>query len=93
MHNTPHLTEVGLLTPYTEGNFGDGPIQEAVIRDIYKRYPHAKILGIALNPNDTEKRHGITSFPISWASMSYYAVSEYANAGDTKLHEAWTKKF
>jgi polysaccharide pyruvyl transferase WcaK-like protein len=62
-------TKIGLLGPYGGGNLGDAAIQEAMIRNIRKYHPDAEIYGFSLNPEDTERRHGIPSFPIgriSW---------------------------
>ena len=56
---------IGLLTPYSGANLGDGAIQEAVIQNVTKRCPDAEILSITLNPEDTGKRHNILSFPIA----------------------------
>jgi polysaccharide pyruvyl transferase WcaK-like protein len=56
--------KIGLLGPYGFGNLGDAAIQQAMIENIKKRYPDAEIHGLSLNPEDTEARHGIPSFPI-----------------------------
>ena len=53
-----------LVSPCGYGNLGDAAIQDAMIANIRMRYPDARILGITLNPPDTEGRHGITTFPI-----------------------------
>jgi polysaccharide pyruvyl transferase WcaK-like protein len=44
---------------------GDAAIQESVIQNIRRRWPESEIVGFTLNPADTERRHGIRSFPIS----------------------------
>jgi polysaccharide pyruvyl transferase WcaK-like protein len=56
---------VGLLGTFGYGNLGDAAIQDALIQSIRLRLPDADIVGFSLNPEDTESRHGIKSFPIS----------------------------
>jgi polysaccharide pyruvyl transferase WcaK-like protein len=53
------------LGTFGYGNLGDAAIQDAVIQNIGKALPGAVIYGYSLNPEDTERRHGIRSFPIS----------------------------
>jgi polysaccharide pyruvyl transferase WcaK-like protein len=57
--------KIGLWGFYGFGNLGDAAIQDAVIQNIRIRLPLAKIYCFSLNPEDTEKRHGIESFPIA----------------------------
>jgi polysaccharide pyruvyl transferase WcaK-like protein len=60
-----HLPKkIGLLGPYGSGNLGDAAIQQAMIQNLCKHFPGAQVYGISLNPEDTEKRHGIPSFSI-----------------------------
>ena len=62
MSARPHIA---LLGPYGFGNLGDAAIQQAVIDAIRVRQPKTTIVGISLNPSDTEKRHGIAAYPIT----------------------------
>jgi polysaccharide pyruvyl transferase WcaK-like protein len=62
---TKRPIRIGLLTPYTGGNLGDGAIQEAVIAHIRKRYPDADLFGFTLNPKATENLHRIPCFPLN----------------------------
>jgi polysaccharide pyruvyl transferase WcaK-like protein len=62
MKNARHIA---LLGPYGFGNLGDAAIQQAVIDALRLRQPGAEIVGISLNPRDTEKRHGIRAYPIT----------------------------
>jgi len=62
MSARPHIA---LLGPYGFGNLGDAAIQQAVIDAIRVRQPKSTIVGISLNPSDTEKRHGIAAYPIT----------------------------
>jgi polysaccharide pyruvyl transferase WcaK-like protein len=55
---------IGLMGPYG-GNLGDAAIQQAMIQNIYKYFPDAQIYGFSLDPQDTENRHKIPSFPIT----------------------------
>ncbi len=45
-------------------NLGDEAIISSVIRSIRSRYPNADITGFTVNPEDTQRRHGIATFPI-----------------------------
>jgi polysaccharide pyruvyl transferase WcaK-like protein len=56
---------IGLLDHMGYGNLGDAATQEALIANIRARVPDARIIGFSLNPVDTEKRHGIPSYPIT----------------------------
>ena len=74
MRKTVSATRIGLLTPYTGGNLGDGAIQEAVIQNIRMRYPDAAIFGITQDPDRTGVLHRIPCYPISSFSTSHYGV-------------------
>lgn len=56
--------KIGILGPFGYGNLGDAAIQEAMLQHVREYIPQAQIYGISLNPEDTEKRHGIPSYPI-----------------------------
>jgi polysaccharide pyruvyl transferase WcaK-like protein len=56
---------IGLLGPFGYGNLGDSASLEAMIQNIRVRLPNAQIFGFSLNPEDTEQRNGIPSYPIS----------------------------
>ena len=75
--------KVGLLTPYTGGNFGDGAIQEAVIHNIRERYPEAEIFGINQHPYRTQQLHHIPCYAISSFSTSHYGVFKAKTSTDT----------
>jgi polysaccharide pyruvyl transferase WcaK-like protein len=57
--------QIGLIGPYGFGNLGDDATQQVVIEEIRRYLPHADIVGISLNPHDTETRYGIKAIPIS----------------------------
>ena len=56
--------KIGLLEHFGTGNLGDDATVGAVLQQIRRRWPDGSIVGLSLNPSDTEKRHGIPSFPI-----------------------------
>ena len=58
---------IGLLDHMGYGNLGDAAIQEAVIANIKKRVPNARLVGFSYIPDDTMKRHGIPCHPIRWS--------------------------
>lgn len=57
---------IGLLDHMGYGNMGDAAIQESFIANIRKRLPGTHLIGFSLYPDDTRKRHGIESYPITW---------------------------
>jgi polysaccharide pyruvyl transferase WcaK-like protein len=57
--------KIGLLDHMGYGNLGDAATQEALIAHIKRRVPDAVIVGFSLNPEDTRKRHNITSYSIT----------------------------
>lgn len=77
---TGRATRIGLLGPFGFGNLGDGAIQQAVIQNILRYVPNAEIVGFSLNPEDTERRHGIRSYPISRFSETRW-MKPRGNAG------------
>src|SRR5258708_2054244 len=56
------------MGPFGYGNLGDASTQDAMIEHLRREFPGVEIFGFSLNPKDTEARHGIKSFPISWQS-------------------------
>src|SRR5713101_5955830 len=61
------ITRIGLLDHMGYGNLGDAAIQEAVIANIKKRLPDARLVGFSFIPDDTIKRHGIPCYPSWWS--------------------------
>src|SRR5262249_44819044 len=55
---------IGILEHVGYGNLGDDATVAAVMENIITRWPQASIVAITLNPDDTEKRHGIRSYAI-----------------------------
>lgn len=56
---------IGLLDVLGVGSLGDEAIQQAMIQNILRYCPDAKIYGFTCDPKDTQERHGIQSFPIN----------------------------
>jgi polysaccharide pyruvyl transferase WcaK-like protein len=65
---------IGLVSPYSGGNLGNGAINDAVIANIRRRVPGVEIIGFTLNPEDTRCRHGIKAFPLAAVSRPYYLL-------------------
>jgi polysaccharide pyruvyl transferase WcaK-like protein len=57
-------TRVGLLHHVGGGNLEDDATLDAVADNIKRRWPNAEIAAFSMNPDDTETRHGIMSYPI-----------------------------
>ena len=66
------LKKIGLLTPYTGGNLGDGAIQEAVITNIRARFANVYIHGFTLDPYRTERLLQIPCSPITAIPIRHY---------------------
>jgi len=56
--------KVGLLNHIGGGNLGDDATFDAIADNIKWRWPRVEIVAFSMNPDDTETRHGITSYPI-----------------------------
>jgi polysaccharide pyruvyl transferase WcaK-like protein len=56
--------KIGLLDHVGGGNLGDDATLDAVAGGIKRRWPNAEIIALSMNPDDTETRHGIRSYPI-----------------------------
>lgn len=56
--------KIGIMGPFGFGNLGDAAIQQAMLQHLQDRFPGAELLGFSLNPEDTEKRHGIKAFSL-----------------------------
>jgi len=61
---------VGLLHHVGGGNLGDDATLEAVAENIIRRWPIAEIIAFSMNPDDTETRHRIKSYPVRRAGWS-----------------------
>ncbi len=96
--------KIGLLTPYTGGNLGDGAIQEAVIANIKSRYPNAQLHGFTITPEKTEKHLRIPCSPITALSIKHYCTPapsinnsdiclESNNLGSTQVVKKWIKRY
>lgn len=55
---------VAVFGHYGHENLGDEAITEAVIHNVHIRWPTAKIIGLTMDPPDTETRYRIDAFPI-----------------------------
>src|SRR5580692_8203899 len=64
MKNHSQPKKIGIFGHVGTQNLGDETIIAAVIQNIRLRYPDAEIRAFTFNPEDTNLRHGIASFPI-----------------------------
>jgi len=62
---------IGLFHHVGGGNLGDDATLDAVMWNIRQRWPHAVIIALSINPDDTRKRHGIPAYPISAKAWSF----------------------
>jgi polysaccharide pyruvyl transferase WcaK-like protein len=70
---------IALLHHLGGGNLGDGGSLDAIIQNIRRRWPGAALFGLTMNPEDTERRHGIRSYAIR-AETWKFGGSEPADA-------------
>lgn len=56
---------IGIFSHGGLKNLGDEALFAAVIQNVQLRVPDAQIIGFTANPEDTELRHGIPTFPIA----------------------------
>ena len=71
---------IGLLDHLGGGNLGDDATLQAVMQNIKSRWPDAEIVGLSMNPDDTQRRHGVAAYPIrrkTW-SLGHQAPSTNA---------------
>ena len=64
MNNFPSTIKIGLLGNIGNGNLGDEATFAAVIQNIRRYCPGAKVYGFSENPQDTWERHHISVFPM-----------------------------
>jgi len=68
--NSNSIKKIGLIGPFGAGNLGDAAIQTSMIANLQAKNPKLEVYGFSLEPNDTESRHGIKSYPINKAANS-----------------------
>ena len=72
---------------------GDDATLEAVADNIRQRGPNAEIIALSMNPNDTERRHGIRSYPLRRKGWSIgYTAAEAKGSLKAKV-KALTRKY
>jgi polysaccharide pyruvyl transferase WcaK-like protein len=72
-HSGHRMKRIGLLDQYTGANLGDAAILEAAIQNVRERFPGAEICLFALYPEESQRRHGVTSYPITGFRLSWYS--------------------
>lgn len=60
----PRRSKIALLHHCGTGNLGDDATVTAVFEQIKSRWPTVSVVGLSLDPRDSEKRHGIPCFAI-----------------------------
>jgi polysaccharide pyruvyl transferase WcaK-like protein len=75
MSDSIETLRVGLLTPYSGCNLGDGAIQDAVKWNIKKRCPHAEFVLLTADPKNTQAIHGVPSFPLTGIYIPGYSMT------------------
>ncbi len=60
------MQRIGLLDHMGLGNLGDAATQDAVINYLRTKKGDVEVALFSLNPVDSEQRHGLPAFPITW---------------------------
>lgn len=68
---------IGILGHCGNVNLGDEATIAAVIQNIRKRYPDSSIFGFTINPEGTEKQHGIPSFALRRRTAKHQPRPQY----------------
>ena len=75
---------VGIMGHVGNENLGDESIIAAVIQNTRARWPDAEIYGLTITPVDTQRRHGIPSFPIRRGAVPMLPASSSADFAVTQ---------
>jgi polysaccharide pyruvyl transferase WcaK-like protein len=86
-------TKIGLLQHVGGGNLGDDATLAAVAANIRRRWPNVELVAFSMNPDDTEKRHGIMSHPIRRKGWSIGYEPAGTEATLTETVKALTHKY
>lgn len=73
------IRRVGLISPCS-GNLGNAAILSSMISNLRDRIPGVEVVGITLSPEDTARRHGIETFPITGTTHGMYYLAESPGA-------------
>src|SRR5712692_4031375 len=81
MTNHSPVKQIGIFGHVGTLNLGDETIIAAVLQNIRLRYPQAQIRAFTFNPDDTQARHGITSYPIRRTNGFFPGTKPPASGG------------
>jgi polysaccharide pyruvyl transferase WcaK-like protein len=86
-------TKIALLHHVGGGNLGDEATLDAVANNVKRRWPNAEIVAFTMNPDDTEKRHGIMSYPLRRKGWTIGYESGVTEATLKQTLKALTRKY
>jgi polysaccharide pyruvyl transferase WcaK-like protein len=73
--------KIGVFSHGGLQNLGDEALFAAVAQNVRARVPEAEVIGFTVNPQDTELRHGLRTFPIArWDGPPSKPIAEGATA-------------
>lgn len=84
MNNQKKHYKVGIFGHYGNENLGDEAIIWSAIQSLHDRIPEVELVGFSRNPNDTNIRYGINTFPIRYYFSNGVRNSIKNNRTDTK---------
>jgi polysaccharide pyruvyl transferase WcaK-like protein len=90
---TQACRKIGLLHHVGGGNLGDDATLDAVAGNIKERWPNAEIVAFSMNPDDTEARHGLVSYPLRRKGWSIGYTSARKEATLKAAVKALTKRY
>jgi len=77
--------KIGIFGHYGNQNLGDEAIIEATIQNLRRLIPNVELVGLSINPEDTQTRYNIDAFPIRYnASFFKRKNTEAAINNDNK---------
>lgn len=68
-------THVALISPYDAGNLGDAAILESVAAALRRIEPGCRLTAVTLAPQAMPAYHGLPGWPITGASIEFYAIN------------------
>ena len=86
-------TKIALLHHVGGGNLGDEATLDAVAINVKRRWPKTEIVALSMNPDDTEKRHGIMSYPLQRKVWTIGYKSAVTEASFKQALKALTRKY
>ncbi|WP_458756100.1 polysaccharide pyruvyl transferase family protein [Afipia sp. TerB] len=86
----PISCKIGLLEHCGTGNLGDDATVTTVLQQINTRWPAASVVGLSLDPRDSERRLGVQCFPIRQSVFPF--EREWSSASESASNGRYAHK-